>query len=119
MLVQNRRAEHLLAAADGASEGRRRAVEINNMLLEAFLARAGEAPRESRELNLVNPADGTDLLLEVITHPLAGQAKMHRCCSPCCATSPTCAARHRSSSARSSACGAPRCGRPVSATGWT
>ena len=34
MVAQNQRAEHLLSTSDKDSEGRRRAVEINNLLLE-------------------------------------------------------------------------------------
>src|SRR5215218_9613820 len=64
MVVQNRRAEHLFAFGDADSEGRRRAVEINNLLFTSFLARAvmGGADSGARELNLVDPDEGTDLL---------------------------------------------------------
>jgi PAS domain S-box-containing protein len=51
---------------------RRRAVEINTLLLTAFLARgAGSAARGARELNLVDPEDGSDLLFEVFSRGLA------------------------------------------------
>ena len=73
MVVQNRRAEHLLVAGEGDSEGRRRAVEINNLLFTSFLAKSmmgGAAPSGARELNLVDPDEGADLLFEVIAHPL-------------------------------------------------
>jgi len=73
MVVQNRRAEHLFAFGDADSEGRRRAVEINNLLFTSFLARAvmGGADSGARELNLVDPDEGTDLLFEVLAHPLS------------------------------------------------
>ena len=75
ILVQNRRAEHLLSFTEQDSEGRRRAVEINNLLFTSFLSRAvmeGGVRSGSRELNLVDPDEGTDLLFEVLAHPLAG-----------------------------------------------
>jgi PAS domain S-box-containing protein len=77
MVVQNRRAEHLLVAREGDSEGRRRAVEINNLLFTSFLAKSmmgGAAPSGARELNLVDPDEGADLLFEVIAHPLGSTA---------------------------------------------
>jgi PAS domain S-box-containing protein len=76
IVVQNQRAEHLLHTADKDSEGRRRAVEINNLLFTSHLSKAAMGSRESsagsRELNLVDPDEGTDLLFEVLTHPLGG-----------------------------------------------
>ncbi len=81
IVVQNKRAEHLLSTGDKDSEGRRRAVEINNLLFTSHLSKAAMDTQEisgSRELNLVDPDEGTDLLFEVLTHPLgpadAGQA---------------------------------------------
>jgi PAS domain S-box-containing protein len=72
ILLENRRAESLLTTAETDSEGRRRAVEINNLLFSSFLARSGEPGRngDGRELNLVDPTEGGDLLFEVITTPL-------------------------------------------------
>ncbi|HVX39821.1 MAG TPA: ATP-binding protein [Gemmatimonadaceae bacterium] len=73
ILVQNKRAEHLLSTADDDSPGRRRAVELNNLLFSSFLSRAtiaGPATSGARELNLVDPDEGHDLLFEVLTHPL-------------------------------------------------
>jgi PAS domain S-box-containing protein len=71
VLLENRRAETLLTTSEADSEGRRRAVEINNLLLSSFLSRSGAA-RDSgaRELNLVDPSEGGDLLFEVISTPL-------------------------------------------------
>jgi PAS domain-containing protein len=68
MLVANARAQSLLATADGDSEGRRRAVAFNNMLLSAALAQSmlqGEG--RPREVLLVDPADGSDLLYELLS----------------------------------------------------
>ena len=74
VVVQNHRADMLLSLRDDDSEGRRRAVEINNLLFSSFLSRAalagGVRSSSSRELNLVDPNEGTDLLFEVLAHPL-------------------------------------------------
>jgi PAS domain S-box-containing protein len=75
IVVQNSRAEHLLSSGDKDSEGRRRAVEINNLLFTSHLSKAAMGSNESagsRELNLVDPDEGTDLLFEVLTHELGG-----------------------------------------------
>jgi PAS domain S-box-containing protein len=71
IVVQNRRAEHLLSMGEADSEGHRRAVEINNLLFTSHVVKAAmEATPHagSRELNMVDPDDGTDLLFEVLTH---------------------------------------------------
>ncbi|MFN2636674.1 MAG: ATP-binding protein [Gemmatimonadaceae bacterium] len=73
IVVQNSRAEHLLSIGQKDSEGRRRAVEINNLLFTSHLSKTVMAAGEtasSRELNLVDPDEGTDLLFEVLTHSL-------------------------------------------------
>jgi len=73
IIVQNHRAERLLQARDDDSVGRRRAVELNNLLLTAFLSKAamsGGVQHGPRELNLVDPDEGNDLLFEVLAHPL-------------------------------------------------
>lgn len=73
MLVSNRRAKHLLTLRDGDGEGRRRAIEINKVLFRTHLLREDELPRDAtapRELNLVDPETGEDLLFEVMTHPM-------------------------------------------------
>jgi PAS domain S-box-containing protein len=73
IVAQNKRAEHLLSTTERDSEGRRRAVEINNLLFTSHLSKAAMGSKESagsRELNLVDPDEGTDLLFEVLTHSL-------------------------------------------------
>src|SRR5207248_3410483 len=49
---------------------------INNLLFTSHLSKAAMGSKESgagsRELNLVDPDEGTDLLFEVLTHPLSG-----------------------------------------------
>src|SRR5688500_10511987 len=68
LIVANARAEKLFAATEEESEGRRRAVELNNMLFSAALSRtAVESPAAARELLLVDPSDGSDLLFEVLS----------------------------------------------------
>ncbi|HEY6361352.1 MAG TPA: ATP-binding protein [Vicinamibacterales bacterium] len=68
LIVANARAEKLFAASEEESEGRRRAVELNNMLFSAALSRtAMDVPSEARELLLVDPSDGSDLLFEVLS----------------------------------------------------
>jgi PAS domain S-box-containing protein len=72
VLFENRRAESLFSTGESDSEGRRRAVEINNLLFSSFLTRSaiGAADADSRELNLVDPSEGGDLLFEVLTTSL-------------------------------------------------
>ncbi len=79
LVVQNSRAEGLLTPRERDSEGRRRAVEINNLLFSSFLSKAvmtGGAKASARELNLVDPDEGTDLLFEVLSRPLPGAAAL-------------------------------------------
>jgi PAS domain S-box-containing protein len=72
LLLANDRADQLFSTASGDSEGRRRAVEMNNLLFSSFLTQAVISSRESvpRELNLVDPDDGSDLLFEVLPVPM-------------------------------------------------
>jgi PAS domain S-box-containing protein len=67
VLLENRRAETLLTTSEADSEGRRRAVEINNLLFSSFISRLDPTGGEGRELNLVDPSEGGDLLFEVIS----------------------------------------------------
>jgi PAS domain S-box-containing protein len=68
LIVANARAERLFASSEEDNEGRRRAVELNNMLFSAALSRSVvDAPAEARELLLVDPSDGSDLLFEVLS----------------------------------------------------
>jgi PAS domain S-box-containing protein len=68
LIVANARAEKLFAASEEESEGRRRAVELNNMLFSAALSRSAvEGSAEARELLLVDPSDGSDLLFEILS----------------------------------------------------
>ena len=68
MHFANSQAEALFAATDEGSEGRRRAVALNNMLLSASLFTATEhGGPVRRELVLVGPTEGQDLLFELLS----------------------------------------------------
>ncbi len=77
ILVTNASAERLLTTGEQESEGRRRAVALNNRLFSAsdFTSNAGNsggvAGGPSRhELLLVDPTEGQDLLFEVMSTPV-------------------------------------------------
>ncbi|MEX2610708.1 MAG: ATP-binding protein [Gemmatimonadota bacterium] len=79
ILLANRRAEQLFTASADDSEGRRRAIDVNNLLFSSFLTQTvigGAATGGGRELNLVDTAEGSDLLFEVMCMPIpaAGEA---------------------------------------------
>jgi signal transduction histidine kinase len=69
LLIANARAELLFSATDDVSEGRRRAVQLNNMFFSAALSRGslGEGEPGRRELVLVDPTEGSDLLFELLS----------------------------------------------------
>jgi PAS domain S-box-containing protein len=70
ILIANSGAEHLLTTDEETGEGRRRAVALNNMLFSASLfTNAEEGGPSRRELLLVDPVDGQDLLFELMTTP--------------------------------------------------
>jgi len=73
MVLQNRRAESLFRASDEDSAGKRRAVWMNNFLFTAALStwnleRVGATT--GREVTLVDPIEGDELIYEVITTPV-------------------------------------------------
>lgn len=72
LIIGNRHAEQLFAARDDESEGRRRAVAINNMFFSSALASRAmdQTGTTARELVLVDPDDGSDLLFEFLTSPV-------------------------------------------------
>jgi PAS domain S-box-containing protein len=72
IILANDRADQLFSTAPEDSEGRRRAVEMNNLLFSSFLTQAVISARQAspRELNLVDPDDGSDLLFEVLPTPM-------------------------------------------------
>jgi PAS domain S-box-containing protein len=69
LLIANARALTLFTASEEESEGRRSAVGMNNMLLSSALSSKAieESGATRRELLLVNPADGSDLLFELLS----------------------------------------------------
>ncbi|HTO97426.1 MAG TPA: ATP-binding protein [Myxococcales bacterium] len=78
MIISNARADALFSAREGESEGRHRAVTLNNMLYSAALSQQAidESGASRRELLLVSPSEGSDLLFEllssVVQHPREG-----------------------------------------------
>ncbi|HUF22774.1 MAG TPA: ATP-binding protein [Vicinamibacterales bacterium] len=74
VLIANNLAEKLLVAPDDASEGWRRAVALNSMLFSAALsASAIEDGGGRRELLLVDPLEGSDLVYELLSSPVRDQ----------------------------------------------
>ncbi len=69
LLIANARARALFVASEEESEGRRGAVGMNNMLLSSALSSQAieETGAMRRELLLVNPVDGSDLLYELLS----------------------------------------------------
>ncbi|HEY3884844.1 MAG TPA: ATP-binding protein, partial [Vicinamibacterales bacterium] len=69
LIIANSHAEKLFAAPEEASEGWRRAVALNNMLFSAALSTSAVATTElaRRELLLVDPLEGSDLLFELLS----------------------------------------------------
>jgi signal transduction histidine kinase len=69
LMIANARALALFTASEEESEGRRGAVRMNNMLLSSALSSKAieETGAARRELLLVNPVDGSDLLFELLS----------------------------------------------------
>jgi PAS domain S-box-containing protein len=72
IVMQNRRAELLFRASDEDSAGKRRAVWMNNFLFTAALSTWNLehiVATTGREVTLVDPIEGEELIYEVITTP--------------------------------------------------
>jgi signal transduction histidine kinase len=72
IVMQNRRAELLFRASDEDSAGKRRAVWMNNFLFTAALSTWNLehiGATTGREVTLVDPIEGEELIYEVITTP--------------------------------------------------
>jgi PAS domain S-box-containing protein len=69
LIIANSHAEKLFAAPEEASEGWRRAAGLNNMLFSAALSTnaVGMSELARRELLLVDPLEGSDLLFELLS----------------------------------------------------
>src|SRR5262245_25894556 len=71
IILYNLRAEKIFRASPEDSEGKRHAILTNNFLFTAALSTGRlETQRQSRDLTLVDPIEGTELLFEVISHPV-------------------------------------------------
>jgi PAS domain-containing protein len=104
IMLQNKRAEHLLFVTEDDSPGRRRAVELNNLLFSSFLSRsviAGTPRGGARELNPRRPRRRPRPAVRSVDAPRSESVLGPRTpYCPCCETSPTCGARRVSSNAR-------------------
>jgi signal transduction histidine kinase len=73
IILQNLRAETLFKANPDESEGKQRAIWMNNFLFTAALSKAKLQPnaagRSEDDLTLVDPIEGTELLFEMRTLP--------------------------------------------------
>ncbi|HEV8482299.1 MAG TPA: ATP-binding protein [Blastocatellia bacterium] len=69
ILLQNKRAEELFSGSEDASEGKRRALKMNDLLFSAYLSSAAVGSTEAlgRDLTLVDPIEGSDIHFEVIS----------------------------------------------------
>jgi PAS domain S-box-containing protein len=77
IILANDRADQLFSTGSGDSEGRRRAVQMNNLLFSSFLTQSMISAQQAktRELTLVDPSDGSDLLFEVLSAPMPQASK--------------------------------------------
>jgi len=74
LLMGNTRAEQLLSWSEDTSAGRRHAIELNNLHFSSALAGASvDGGFSAREVILVDPDDGSDLLFELLTTPLEAE----------------------------------------------
>jgi nitrogen-specific signal transduction histidine kinase len=72
IILQNVRAENLFKSSSADSEGKKRAIWMNNFMFTAALSTAmleQNQPGGRPELTLVDPIEGTDLLFEMIPLP--------------------------------------------------
>jgi signal transduction histidine kinase len=73
IILQNTRAEQLFKTHHDDSEGKRRALWMNNFLFTAALSTSkleqNQPGRSGRDLTLVDPIEGSELLFEMITVP--------------------------------------------------
>lgn len=75
VVLQNRRAEELLSSTNEDSIGKRRAIGINDITFSAYLSSLSIDPKRApRELPLVHPIEGSDLLFEAISSPAHNSA---------------------------------------------
>ena len=117
LLIANARARSLFVASEEESEGRRGAVGMNNMLLSSALSSKAieETGAMRRELLLVNPVDGSDLLFELLARPSPKTRATAPASCRFCGTSATSAAPPSRSKRTTARCGSRKCRRAPSA----
>jgi PAS domain S-box-containing protein len=73
ILLQNKRAEELFSGSEeeDASEGKLRALKMNDLLFSAYLSSVSFSTNEvaGRDLTLVDPIEGSDVHFEVVSTP--------------------------------------------------
>src|SRR5262249_30432820 len=73
ILLQNKRAEELFSGSGDeiASEGKIRALKMNDLLFSAYLSSVGFSGVDpaTRDLTLVDPIEGSDVHFEVVSTP--------------------------------------------------
>lgn len=73
VVAQNKAAERFFTIADEVSEGRVRAVELNNMLFSAALSSMAVSGMDgSRDMTLVDAIEGEEVLFEAVSAPSFG-----------------------------------------------
>ncbi|HEX2207828.1 MAG TPA: HAMP domain-containing sensor histidine kinase [Longimicrobium sp.] len=70
ILLENLRARSLFACSPEDGDERRHRVEVNQYLFTSFLARPRPSETDARELTLVEPDTGAELLFEAVPAPL-------------------------------------------------
>ncbi len=77
VIMQNKAAESFFKAPEGVSEGHIHAVELNNLLFSATLSSltvsASDMPRD---VTLVDPTEGEELLFEAVSRPVFSREGM-------------------------------------------
>ncbi|HEX6368663.1 MAG TPA: ATP-binding protein [Longimicrobium sp.] len=76
ILLENRRARLLFASGPDDGDERRHRVEVNQYLFTSFLARPRPSETDARELTLVDPETGAELLFEAVPAPLPAGASL-------------------------------------------
>lgn len=73
VILQNRSAERFFKLPEQVSEGRARAVELNNLLFSAMLSSLAMGSTEaSRDLTLIDAIEGEEAMFEAVSAPTLG-----------------------------------------------
>lgn len=73
VITQNKAAERFFKAPEDVSEGRGRAIELNNLLFSAALSSMAVAGNDSsRDMTLVDAIEGEEVLFEAVSAPSYG-----------------------------------------------